>query len=65
MIEWRKSSRSGGVNDEACVEVAKLAAGIGIRDSKNRAAGFLSLDRPKFALLVREIKHGALTTRWS
>jgi hypothetical protein len=23
-MQWRKSSRSGGVNDEACVEVAPL-----------------------------------------
>lgn len=35
MIEWRKSSHSGGVNDEACVELARISdAAIGIRDSK-------------------------------
>lgn len=27
IFEWRKSSRSGGVNDQACVEVATLAWG--------------------------------------
>ncbi|WP_433185807.1 DUF397 domain-containing protein [Actinoallomurus sp. CA-150999] len=34
-MQWRKSSRSGGVNDEACVEVAPLtsqeAAGLTAR----------------------------------
>lgn len=28
-IGWRKSSYSGGVNDEACVEVAALLVGAG------------------------------------
>ena len=23
-LQWRKSSRSGGVNDQACVEVAQV-----------------------------------------
>lgn len=59
-IEWRKSSHSGGVNDQVCVELAKLPMGIGVRDSKNPAAGHLSLDRPAFAALVREIKRGGL-----
>ena len=59
-IEWRKSSRSGGVNDQACVELATLPRGVGIRDSKNPAAGHLHLDRPGFARLVHEIKRGAL-----
>jgi hypothetical protein len=26
MTQWRKSSRSGGVSDQACVEVAQLSA---------------------------------------
>jgi hypothetical protein len=60
MIEWRKSSRSAKVNEEVCVEVAKLAAGIGIRDSKNPAAGHLDLPNPEFAALVRKIKRGVL-----
>ena len=33
--QWRKSSRSGGVNDQACVEVARLSGVSWIRDSKN------------------------------
>ena len=39
--QWRKSSHSGGANDATCVELAKLPAGIGIRDSKDPAGPFL------------------------
>jgi hypothetical protein len=56
---WRKSSRSGMVNDNACVEVAALGDAIGIRDSKMPAGGHLSVDRAGFAVLVRRIKRGA------
>ncbi|GAA5156969.1 MULTISPECIES: DUF397 domain-containing protein [Amycolatopsis] len=38
---WRKSSYSGGGND--CVEVALLAERVGVRDSKDRDAGALSV----------------------
>jgi hypothetical protein len=34
MSRWRKSSYSGGM-DENCVEVAHLAAGLAVRDSKD------------------------------
>lgn len=60
MIVWRKSSRSGSATDEVCVEVAKLSSGIGIRDSKNRTAGHVSLNDQAFASLVHKIKRGAL-----
>jgi hypothetical protein len=33
--EWRKSSRSGGGNDNACVEVAFAGGAVGVRDSKD------------------------------
>jgi hypothetical protein len=36
---WRKSSRSANTSD--CVEVAPAAAVIGVRDTKDRAAGHL------------------------
>ncbi|WP_289009712.1 DUF397 domain-containing protein, partial [uncultured Thermomonospora sp.] len=35
---WRKSSYSGD-NGGDCIEVARLAEGVGIRDSKNRGCG--------------------------
>ena len=39
---WRKSSRSG--NSGQCVEVAGLSGnGIGIRDTKNREGGHLTV----------------------
>ncbi|WP_024934740.1 MULTISPECIES: DUF397 domain-containing protein [Actinomadura] len=59
-INWRKSSYSGSSNDEMCVEVAELASGIGIRDSRNPHAGLLDVSSAEFAVLVRQIKKGAL-----
>lgn len=38
---WRKSSYSAG--DGNCVEVAVTREGIGVRDTKNRAAGRLTV----------------------
>ncbi|QKW37654.1 DUF397 domain-containing protein [Actinomadura sp. NAK00032] len=63
MIEWRKSSRSGGVNDNACVELARLDGAIGVRDSKDPAGGHLGLSSREFSQLVTRIKHGALALR--
>jgi hypothetical protein len=61
MVQWRKSSYSGGVNDEACVEVARLSAGLtGVRDSKHPDGGSLRLTAPKFADLLEQIKSGNL-----
>jgi hypothetical protein len=40
--EWRKSSRSSGGSNN-CVEVAMSATTIGVRDTKHRAAGHLSV----------------------
>jgi hypothetical protein len=59
-VQWRKSSRSGGVNDEACVEVARLSGGIGVRDSKDPGAGHLTLTRSEFVSLLAQVKHGDL-----
>ncbi|MFB4303310.1 DUF397 domain-containing protein [Actinomadura sp. NTSP31] len=53
MTHWRKSTHSGG-NEGECVEVADLDGHIGVRDSKNPAAGHLTLTRRDFtALLTR------------
>ena len=35
--EWRKSSRSGTGEGNACVEVAFASQVVGVRDSKNSA----------------------------
>ncbi|WP_116046560.1 DUF397 domain-containing protein [Amycolatopsis palatopharyngis] len=42
-LAWRKSSYSGGNGD--CVEVACDPAGVRVRDTKDRAAGALTVDR--------------------
>ncbi|MEU6038842.1 DUF397 domain-containing protein [Actinomadura sp. NPDC047616] len=57
---WRKSSYSGTQGD--CVELATLyeGAGIGVRDSKNPAAGHLELAPAVARELVRRIKAGDL-----
>ena len=49
---WRKSSYSGDTGGE-CVEVADLTGHIAIRDSKNPAAGVLTVTPDAFSALVR------------
>jgi len=51
---WRKSSYSGGSNSD-CVEVAPLVASVGVRDSKARGAGQLTVRRAAWTRFV----HGA------
>jgi hypothetical protein len=59
MVQWRKSSYSSAVDDEACVEVARLSAGhTGIRDSKHPHSGNLRLTTPRFTALLDQIKNG-------
>jgi hypothetical protein len=59
---WRKSSRSGSGADggQDCVEVAALAEGRGIRDSKAPDTGHLTLSPTSFAQLVTRAKRGDL-----
>jgi hypothetical protein len=59
-VQWRKSSRSDGVDDKACVEVARLSGGIGIRDSKDPGTGHLALTRTEFVSLLAQAKRGDL-----
>jgi uncharacterized protein DUF397 len=54
---WRKSSRSGS-NGGACVEVAQMPNGIGVRDSKNPHAGHLSVTTEAFGNLLAGIRSG-------
>jgi hypothetical protein len=35
VIQWRKSSRSQGIENSDCVEVANLSGNNGLRDSKH------------------------------
>ncbi|WP_067808085.1 DUF397 domain-containing protein [Actinomadura formosensis] len=57
-VQWRKSSYSGTATDEVCVELGRLApgVGIGVRDSKDPDGGHLTLSVAQFAGLVEQIK---------
>lgn len=48
--EWRTSSRSGGVNDQACVEVAWLPGVSRNHDPKNLCPGHRALARTEAAV---------------
>ncbi|MER6815229.1 DUF397 domain-containing protein [Spirillospora sp. NPDC000708] len=60
-MQWRKSSYSGGADDQHCVELRRLApeVGIGVRDSKNPDSGHLTLTSVQFADVVSQIKQNA------
>ncbi|GGV04400.1 hypothetical protein GCM10010182_23410 [Actinomadura cremea] len=53
---WRKSRHSGTQGGSACVEVASLVEGVGVRDSKAPGAGHLTLEREAFRALLAELK---------
>ncbi|NDU73565.1 DUF397 domain-containing protein [Actinomadura sp. DSM 109109] len=58
---WRKSTHSGG-NGE-CIEVARLAGAIGVRDSKDPAGVHLSVAPGAFGALISSIKQEDGPTR--
>jgi hypothetical protein len=53
---WRKSARSA--NQTNCVEVGGGPGVAGIRDTKNRAAGTLVVDRDTFTAFITAVKSG-------
>ncbi|MEV5824079.1 DUF397 domain-containing protein [Spirillospora sp. NPDC052242] len=55
VTRWRKSRRSGSQGD-ACVEVAALPGGVGVRDSKKPEGGHLVLGAAAFRVLLDELK---------
>lgn len=57
---WRKSTHSGA-QEGACVEVARLAGAIGVRDSKRPEAACLVLAGGAFADLLVRVKRDELT----
>ncbi|MFC6882201.1 MULTISPECIES: DUF397 domain-containing protein [Actinomadura] len=58
IVEWRKSSYSGGVDDKACVELARLASGCGVRDSQDPEGGHLALSVAQLGVLLERVKDG-------
>ncbi|MEU8343969.1 DUF397 domain-containing protein [Spirillospora sp. NPDC048832] len=60
MTNWRKSSYSGGGNDDACVELAESGDRVLVRDSKDPDGGRLALGREVFAGLLVQVKRGVL-----
>ncbi|ROO87126.1 uncharacterized protein DUF397 [Actinocorallia herbida] len=54
---WRKSSYSGGVDDDLCVELAPFPSAVAVRDSKNPHLGHLTLSPRHFTHLLTGIKH--------
>jgi hypothetical protein len=56
MINWRKSSHSGDGNDDACVELARSADGVWMRDSKAPDGGRLEFERTVFTELLARVK---------
>lgn len=50
---WRKSSYSGSDPQSSCVEVGTGAGVVGVRDTKNRPAGHLTVSRTTWRAFVR------------
>ncbi|TYB49634.1 DUF397 domain-containing protein [Actinomadura chibensis] len=59
MIQWRKSSHSQG-DGGACVEVSTGTVNRLVRDSKDPEGPRLALGVDAWAVLVQQIKAGAL-----
>ena len=54
---WSTSSRTG--QGQNCVEVTTAVPGcVGVRDTKNRAAGLLALNRQQWHAFLAAIKQG-------
>ncbi|GAA1857435.1 DUF397 domain-containing protein [Actinomadura bangladeshensis] len=55
-VQWRKSSHSGGADDQHCLELGRLSPGVGVRDSKDPGGGHLTLSVAQFADLIGQVK---------
>lgn len=54
---WRKSSRSQKVSE--CVEVGRFGSdGAAVRDTKNRAAGYITTTRAQWTTFIEGVQAG-------
>lgn len=53
-MEWRKSTYSDSSN--SCVEVARPASGVYVRDTKDRTGGTLRFDRDGWRAFLELVK---------
>lgn len=54
--EWKKSTRSGGNGN--CVEVAMMADGVAVRDTKDRDGGTQIYTPAEWTAFVEGVKGG-------
>ena len=55
---WKKASRSNGNGGNNCVEVAFLATGVAVRDSKDRSGPALMFTSAEWTAFVDSAKDG-------
>ncbi|HWO68234.1 MAG TPA: DUF397 domain-containing protein [Umezawaea sp.] len=52
---WRKSSRSNGGNNGACVEIAFAGPVVAVRDSKSVGSGVLAFPEASWSAFIKHI----------
>ncbi|WP_436525417.1 DUF397 domain-containing protein [Actinoplanes sp. HUAS TT8] len=55
-LPWKKSTRSSG--NGACVEVAIVAEGVAVRDTKDREGGILQFTHEEWTAFIAGAKNG-------
>ncbi|MGH3997866.1 MAG: DUF397 domain-containing protein [Pseudonocardiaceae bacterium] len=58
---WRKSDRSNGGGDGACVEIAELPDRVAMRDSKDPAGPVLAFSDAEWRVFLGSVRTGELS----